>query len=593
MKVWLFRAIALCIPVLFFVILEVALRIGGFGAEFPLFIENPANKNYILPRPDLVKRYFAEGAAIPSVTMEANFLLKDKPENGLRFFVQGGSSAAGFPYGLGASLAGMLDQRLKMTFPNKHVEVVNTAMAAVNSYTLLDLADEIIDQQPDAVLIYAGHNEYLGILGVGSNYTAANSQGTTLLFLKLKELRLFQLIQQIYQLFQSSPEPKEQTADGKTSRTFMAKVAKHKNIQLGDEIYLTGQNQFRTNLGLLIKKYREAHVPVFVATIASNLADQKPFSSPEISEENKSRLANLEAFNHKSPQNGEFSRQLAELHTLAKDSDNAMLNFRVARVHLAANKSEKALELFIRARDLDQLRFRAPSDTNSVIRDLAAQQHAILVDVEKRLTERSPNGIIGNNFMLEHLHLNVQGYFLLADTFYQALKQHTQFGEWRNVPTQSAWKMRPILPSEEFHGFAKVQQLMADYPFTDSPSTPKIPRPQGWEQSLGKQFFDKKIDWLGVMRQSLRHYQAEKRTELANKTLLLMAEALPHDPRINLAIAKGYEQGKEQGLAATYYKRAILAGDKQPSTYQALIRSLEATGQKQLAQRWKQERDAL
>ena len=41
-------------------------------------------------------------------------------------------------------------------------------MSAVSSYTLLDFSDEIVDYQPDAILIYAGHNEYLGILGVGS-----------------------------------------------------------------------------------------------------------------------------------------------------------------------------------------------------------------------------------------------------------------------------------------------------------------------------------------------------------------------------------------------------------------------------------------
>ena len=46
-------------------------------------------------------------------------------------------------------------------------------MAAVSSYVLLDFADEIIAQQPDAVMIYAGHNEYLGIGGVGSSNSHA------------------------------------------------------------------------------------------------------------------------------------------------------------------------------------------------------------------------------------------------------------------------------------------------------------------------------------------------------------------------------------------------------------------------------------
>lgn len=591
MRLWLFRSIALLIPIFFFVVLEVVLRLTGFGADYPLFIDNPANKHYVLPRPDVIKRYFAADSAIPSVTMEANFQLKNKPENGLRFFVQGGSSAAGFPYGLGASLAGMLDQRLKLTFPDKHVEVVNTAMAAVNSYTLLDFADEIIQQHPDAVMIYAGHNEYLGILGVGSNYTAANSQATTLLFLKLKELRLFQLAQSIYQSIQSSPPAPIETSP--ESRTFMAKVAKHKTIPLGSERYEAGQQQFKTNLGLLVDKYQEADIPVFIATIASNLADQKPFSSASIPPEFSNLIAKLNEVSNISTLGDTGKDELTQLYESAQQSDNALLNYRVGRLLLDANQPQQARTLLTRARDLDLLRFRAPSDTNGIIRQLAIDKQAVLVDVQKRLESRSPAGVVGHNFMLEHLHLNIQGYFLLADTFYQALKEHNTFGKWRNIPTQNAWKMRPILPAEEFNGFAKVQQLMADYPFTDRPSTPRIPPPADWQQQLGKQYFDKKIDWLKMMRLSLQRYQTEKNAEMANKTLLLMAEALPHDPRINLAIARGYTKGNQHGLSATYYKRAILAGDKQVSSYQALITAFKKSGSPDLAMQWQARLDNL
>ncbi len=49
--------------------------------------------------------------------------------------------------------------------------MINTAMSAVNSYVLKDVASEIAEQSPDAVLIYAGHNEYLGIFGVGSHFS--------------------------------------------------------------------------------------------------------------------------------------------------------------------------------------------------------------------------------------------------------------------------------------------------------------------------------------------------------------------------------------------------------------------------------------
>ncbi|MDC2888862.1 SGNH/GDSL hydrolase family protein [Psychrosphaera algicola] len=100
--------------------------------------------------------------------------------------MQGGSTAAGFPYGRFGSLQGMLEQRFKRTYPHKNIEVINTAMAAVNSYTLMDFVDEIIEIEPDLILIYAGHNEYLGVMGVGSTFAAIGGRSATLAFCYLK-----------------------------------------------------------------------------------------------------------------------------------------------------------------------------------------------------------------------------------------------------------------------------------------------------------------------------------------------------------------------------------------------------------------------
>jgi len=122
----------------------------------------------------------------------------DKAPETLRIFVQGGSSAAGWPYGFGASLAGMLQQRLQASLPERNIEVITTAMTAVNSYTLMDFADEIIAQQPDAVLIYAGHNEYLGVLGVGSAISAGRTRPVVLAYLALRDLRILQLLKHSY-----------------------------------------------------------------------------------------------------------------------------------------------------------------------------------------------------------------------------------------------------------------------------------------------------------------------------------------------------------------------------------------------------------
>jgi hypothetical protein len=560
-KPW-YWAIAISLPFIILGGVEGLLRLSGYGVDYPLFIENPANSNYLLPRPDIVKRYFAANAYVPSVTMEANFLLKDKPKHGYRLFVQGGSTAAGFPYGLGASIAGMLDKRLKATLPEYSVEVINTALAAVNSYTVLDLTDEIIAKQPDAVLLYLGHNEYLGILGVGSNYTAANSHASTLLYLKFRPLRLFQLLQNSYASLQSNSI--SSGTEQHSSRTFMAKVAKQKDIPLDSDLYKVGLNQFSDNLQLILNKYQQANIPVYLATIASNLLDQKPFSSEPIKPE-----INLALQKIKSSIIGQDPQQAINLaNQLASNidnSDNALAHFELGRLYAQLNQATAAKQQLTLARDLDRLRFRAPSAINTIIRRSAAKyDNVILVQAEQHLSQFSPIGLIGHNLMLEHLHPNVRGYFLLADSFYTALKQHSKLKDWKTISIEQAWAERPLLPAEEYTGFAKVLQLMNDYPFTELNQDGKekplnLPATTVWQLALGKAFFLKKFDWLTMMKRCLAHYQADNNVEMTLKTAVILAEALPHEGEINQYVAQLYTQQNKPALANYYKQRSKLA----------------------------------
>ena len=547
-KQWIFRGITLAIPILFFAILEFALRIAGVGESKPLFIENPAHKDYILPRPDVMARYFPAKAKIPSVTLEANFLLKQKPKDGIRIFVQGGSTAAGYPYGLGASLAGMLDHRLKRSLPNHHVEVVNTALSAVNSFTLLDLADEIIEQQPDAILIYAGHNEYLGILGVGSSFTLGSSFWVTRSMLWLKDLRLYQLLQNT--IFALSTSATETSANqNQNKRTVMSQVAKHKAIDFQSDLFNAGVKQFENNLAALLNKYRDAGIPVFIATLASNYRDHSPFNSAAIPAEIATSLSQALS-----------SEKLAQLSSSSLSVQSADLHFEIGQRFLQAGNAQLAAKHYELAKEYDLLRFRAPEAMNQVIREASSSKHVYLVDVKERMQQRSEAGIIGKNLMLEHLHPNVEGYFLLADTFYQAIKNSAVFEPFNEISINQAWRDRPLLPAEEYYGFASVLTLVSDYPFTESPQPVKLPPPTDWQQVLGKQRFSKQIDWLTMARESAQRYQKTNNAPMWVKTLQLIADALPHDPLANIRVGELLMKQKRYSEAKYYLQRAKRAG---------------------------------
>ncbi|TRY32458.1 SGNH/GDSL hydrolase family protein [Aliiglaciecola sp. M165] len=560
MKVWLFRAIAVFIPFLFFILLELGLRFAGYGQSYPLFIPNPDAPDYLLPRPDIVKRYFPNASDVPSVTIEANFFRAEKPKNGLRFFVQGGSTAAGFPYGLGASIAGMLDHRLKQSFPDNYVEIINTSLAAVNSYTNLDLVDEIIAQQPDAVLIYMGHNEFLGIMGVGSNYTAASSAATTLLFLKLKEYRTFQLIQSLYHslkvaFIEEKNQESETTvqANFAASRTFMAKVAKHKTIPQDSKLFSAGVAQFEQNLSLILEKYQGAGIPVFISTLVSNLLDQRPFSSLPTPSNLENALRQLSEQITTQSVDNVLLEQTAKSVSI---TDSADAHFQLGRIFNALGDSTKAKLFLTQAKDLDLLRFRAPEAINSIIRNHALRYGAILVNAQQRFEQQSPLGVVGNNLMLEHLHPNVEGYFLLSDAFYQSMSMSKAISFKQEITPNVAWKQRMLLQAEEYYGFAKALQLKSDYPFVDEPQLLKLPAPQNWQQQLGKDLFDKKLNWLSMVQHAQTNYQAERNSSQVIKTQLMLADALPYEARLNVQAADMLMKTGQTARASTYIQRS-------------------------------------
>lgn len=511
-----FLLITLTIPVIFFILLEVGLRVAGFGGKQPLFIDNPAHPDYLLPRPDILSRYFPDGHA-PRVTMEANFFLKEKPQNGLRLIIQGGSTAAGFPYGLGASIAGMLDSRLRQTFPERDVEVINTAMSAVNSYLLKDLAPEIVQQRPDAVLIYAGHNEYLGIFGVGSHFQFGGPL-LTRMYLSLYSLAIVDALQH---LTVSSQVTAEEQA---SSRTFMAQVARNTLIPLGSDAYQQGLRQFEANMRQVIDIYQRAGIPVYLSTIASNIGGQPPM--------------------------GMDSDAANEAHSLYDQGQQAFAtrDYAAARHYLE------------RARDADPLRFRAPGDINAIIRKLAKKPGVILVDALSEMESRSEGNIIGDSLMLEHLHPNVPGYFLLADSFYRALLNSPLGEESTPLDTSEAWRLRPLTPAEEYYGYAQIQALKSDYPFRRSPHPIMLSEPADWQQQLGKAYFEKQINWLQMMQQLRSGYARRNNTTMEMKATALIAQALPHDPLSNEQAGDLLYQFRHDAEALYFYQRAKRAG---------------------------------
>lgn len=533
---WLLVVITMLLPFALLALAEGGLRLGGYGHELePLFIDAPALPSYRQANPRAVLRLIPDPAWAPSVSIETAYFRAEKAPGSFRVVVQGASSAAGFPYGLGASLAGALEQRLRRTWPEREIEVIQTAMAAVNSYALVDFAPEILMQRPDAIVVYIGHNEYLGILGVGSTLRLASSPWVTRAYLAARELRLFQLMQSLTPRV-AVPVAPPMAGD----ETLMARVAGERSIPLGSRPYRRGLAQYEHNLDALLATYRRAGVSVFIGTVASNEHDQPPFAG----------AAAREAF--------ERGRRLE-----------------------AAGDTAGAREAYGSARDLDELRFRAPGEFNDIIRRVAARQGANLVESQEHLAAASPGGIVGASLMLEHVHPNLDGYFLLADAFFDAIVTSGLLGRpVVTVPDATARAEMPVTEIDRWLGDYKVGRLKSGWPFREGHVDYRLPAAASEGERLAQALYREQTDWPRAQEALRRYYQATGDDAGYTQVTTVLADAFPAAHALQFDAAAALIRQQRLLDALRYARRATALGPQVVNSWLVLGHALALLGRR-------------
>ncbi len=375
-----FYAVLISLPIVFLVMLEIFLRIINYGYNFDQWV-NVGEGKYVI-NSNIGKKYFTSGDFNPT-TSEDYFDIQKKT-NTFRVFVLGGSSAEGFPYSPMGSFSRYIRRRLELVYLNTPVEVINLGMTAVNSYTLLDLLPGVLDQKPDLILIYAGHNEFYGALGVGSVQSFGSSRTLINLILYLDNFKTTQLIRNSIHWLSSLFSSKDKKPVG----TLMSRMARDKYILLNSKEYNAGLQQFKENFTDILRMIKNKGIPVILGRLVSNLKDQKPFIS-----------VNTPGY---------------------KSADQV---YEEATDELKDNNIVKADSLFRLAKDLDALRFRAPEKMNKIIDDLGKEFHVATIPIDSIFDSASPRGIVGNNLIVDHLHPNVKGYQLIGQAFYNSMEK--------------------------------------------------------------------------------------------------------------------------------------------------------------------------
>ncbi|WP_162997055.1 GDSL-type esterase/lipase family protein [Mucilaginibacter kameinonensis] len=508
-----FRIIALSIPVLILLLAEGLLRLFNYGHDTSLFIRYPDDNNYWVINKYASEKYFTDTANATKGNIEPFKVVKAK--NTFRIFVLGESTTAGYPYLHNGSFHRWLQYRLMHTYPDVNFEVVNVSLTAVNSYTVLDFGKQVVNYQPDAVLIYTGHNEYYGALGIGSTSHIANNRFLVQTLLSLKELRLVQMANNIIGSFKpvsSKPDQRD---------NLMERMAKQQSISYHSEAYRAGVTQFKDNMTELCRFMQDKKIPVFLSTLVSNEKDLKPFIS-----DTSDTSANLQ---------------------YAQASDSYQ-----------AGKYRQAKQEFVRAKELDLLRFRAPEAMNDIITGMAKQFGNVhLVNARAVFEQHSPKGILGNETLLEHVHPNLYGYALLSEAFYQSL-ENAKLIKARADHEMSLTELlsrMPVTKVDSLYGAYTIMMLKAGWPF-NQPIPANFKRSDDISAQLAGALSVNRISWLDAMDQLFKYCMKTGDKKTALKAVEAVMLEKPQNTTYPIYAGRlSFEMGDSNG-AAFYFKKA-------------------------------------
>ena len=514
-KLLLFKVLAALFPFVLLVLLEFVLRFFHYGHNTDLFIKDPYDDHYMVMNKYASDKFFSDTANATKGNSELFQI--DKAPNTFRIFVLGESTTIGYPYFHNGSFHRWLQYRLSRMYPDKNFEVINLSLTAVNSYTVLDFGKQLAQYQPDAVLIYTGHNEYYGALGVGSTSYIGSNRFLVQTLLKLRTLKVVQLfnncIKKVSGVFAS-----HKTAD---RETLMQRMASRQHIQLNSADYQAGVNQYDKNMTELCHLLNDEKIPTFLSTVVSNQKDQPPFISE------------------------------------GAGPNSAMGFYKAGQQAFAKADYLTAKQDFDKAKELDELRFRAPEAINTIIRKLATEFPEVhLVDTKKEFEQYSPHGIVGNETILEHLHPNLHGYSIMSDAFFQAIQSQHLITD--KAETQLSYeqlvKEMPITKMDSLVGLIQITSLKTGWPF-NQPIPADFKPDTSISGELAARIESAQVTWPAGMNQLFNYYKNSNDKQGALKIMKALCLEYPTEKQFfgnaaNIdAILNNYDE------AAFYYKK--------------------------------------
>jgi len=435
----LFRMVAVLIGLSPFWVLEMGLRVCGWQPQLGL-TEDPYVEFHS------VRPLFATDDERQKMEVAANRFPLFRPEsfdvvkseNEFRIFVLGGSTVQGRPYAIETSFTTWLELSLQAAAPERDWQVVNCGGVSYASYRLVPILEEVLAYEPDLIILYTGHNEFLEDRTYDHVKQMPSSLGQA--YVTISNLKSFMLLRQMSGISTNPPV-------GNKEKTKLAEeVDALLDYQNGLEDYHRDPQwkqgvieHFQLNLQNMIQMASNADVPLIMANPATNLKDCPPFKMVDSADLDEAARAESERLWAKARSMKPNQTELA-IEYLRKavqlNEGHAGLHYHLGQCYLQSGEREEARSCLTRAKDEDICPLRILSSMQEGIRKAASANGTPMVDIDLLFQELSKDGIPGDRWFLDHVHPTLAGHQQIAGRLVDEMVKQGF------LSTQSGWELK-------------------------------------------------------------------------------------------------------------------------------------------------------
>jgi lysophospholipase L1-like esterase len=397
----------------------------GFHGSRPLFVLNQDGTRYEIP------------PSRQAFFRPQSFSAQKAPD-GYRIFCLGGSTVQGRPYATETAFGKWLEIALQTAEPQRTWEVVNCGGVSYASYRLVPILQEVLQYEPDLIVLCTGHNEFLEDRTYG--HVREQSAAVVAVHRWASQLRTYHLLRAQYLRLRSG-DLGHQTGD---RPTLSEEVEARLDYRGGLGQYHRDEKwhrdvvaHFRANVERMIRLAQESQVPLLIVNPASDLRDTPPFKSehsPDLSADQAKRWDQLleEARSHYGTN---LRRTVALLEeALQIDDQHAGLHYQIGQCYDALGDLEQAREHYLLAKELDVCPLRMLEPMHEALLDVAAGSGTPVVDARELITGLCRGGIPDQSWMVDHVHPSIRGHQKIADAIAEWLVQQGALhphGDWR------------------------------------------------------------------------------------------------------------------------------------------------------------------